>query len=136
MPAGTAIDVPAIPVTYVAGDRSQPIGVQAPEAFARLEGMIPSLRHRKFYGVVIDSEYRACVAIQDNSAGDEQPQAQFTIPAGRYFAQRLTGFVSDPSMIGQAVDELISNLDHDPTRPVVEFYRGHDDLSIRIPVKG
>lgn len=130
---GSIIDVAEIPVTYVAGDRTLPIPEQAPVAFERLESELTSIRGRKFFGVVQAGEYRACVAIGPNESQTLFPV--FKIPGGRYFCRRLDGFLSDASKIGQLVEQLVNRSDFDSSRPVIEFYRGHDELSIRVPVK-
>jgi hypothetical protein len=39
-----------------------------------------------------------------------------------------------PDAIGEAVDELCARRDYDPSRPVIEFYRSHTELVIRVPV--
>jgi hypothetical protein len=39
-----------------------------------------------------------------------------------------------PDAIGEAVDELCARSDYDPSRPVIEFYRSHTELVIRVPV--
>lgn len=62
MAADNIVTIDDIPVMYVAGRRGEPIGKQAPAAFAELESKLPSLKDRKFYGIVIGEEYRACVA--------------------------------------------------------------------------
>ena len=49
-------------VMYVAGETGKPIAGQAPKAFKELEAKLSSLKGRKFYGVVLGDEYRACVA--------------------------------------------------------------------------
>lgn len=118
---------------YVAGDRALPVPEQAPAAFEQLEVGLDSLRGRKFYGVVEAGEYRACVAVRP-----KDPDAHFPvyrIPGGRYFCHRLADFLSDAGRIGQLVEEMVHRSDFDSSRPVVEFYRGHDQLSIRVPVK-
>ena len=50
-------------VMFVAADRTRPNPEQAPLAFATLEGQLTTLRGRHFDGLVVDAQYRACVAI-------------------------------------------------------------------------
>lgn len=130
---GSIIDAPEIPVKFVAGDRALPVPEQAHSAFEQLEQSLGSIRGRKFYGVVSGGEYRACVAIQPNEPADSTPV--YLIPGGRYYCHRIDGFLGDPSRIGQLAEDLIARSDFDSSRPVVEFYRGHDKLSLRVPVK-
>jgi hypothetical protein len=54
-------------VVYVSGERGQPIPEQAPAAFDALEAMLPTLRKKRFYGVVTDGTYRACVAVDEGT---------------------------------------------------------------------
>lgn len=131
---GTIIDAPEIPVRYVAGDRTTPVPEQAPAAFEQLEANLDSLRGLKFYGVVMDGEYRACVAVPPGQVDANLPGSEFTIPGGRYFCRRLDDFLSDAGKISRLVDQTIVRSDFDSSRPVIEFYRGHDQLSIRVPV--
>ena len=63
MEADTIVMLPDIPVMYVAGQKGRPIAEQAPSAFQQLEARLPSLKQRRFYGVGLGDEYRACVAI-------------------------------------------------------------------------
>ena len=62
-----------IPIMFVAGDRTWPIPEQAPVALAMLEGKLTTLRARRFYGVVVDGQYRACVAIRPEDYTDALP---------------------------------------------------------------
>ena len=130
---GSIIDAPQVPVRFVAGDSSLPVPEQAPVAFEQLESELETIRGRKFYGVVQDGEYRACVAIRPDESAESFPL--FHIPGGRYFCRRMSGFLSDPGRIGQLVEQLIARRDFDASRSVIEFYRGHDELSVRVPIK-
>ena len=134
MPIDTIVDSPPIPVMYVAGDKSKPIGEQAPQAIDELENAMPSLQGSKFFGLVVDGEYRACVRIN----ADEQPQGvnypKFTIPGGRYVHRRLVDWNHEVELIGQTVSDLMSRPDYDSTRHVIEHYRSHTEIVIRVPV--
>ena len=58
-----------------------------------------------------------------------------TIPGGRYLRLRLIG---DPpgvyAQIEAAFDELFEHADHDPTRPLIEFYRREGEVDCLVPV--
>ncbi len=84
MPADTIVTVPDIPVMYAAGDSGEPIAEQAPKAFATLEAGLASLKGKRFYGVVVDGTYRACVALGAGDEGGSLPHPRWTIPGGRY----------------------------------------------------
>ncbi len=136
---GSIIEAPEIPVRYVAGDGVSPIPDQAPIAFEQLEASLGSVRGRKFYGVVQQGEYRACVAIRSDEPSDQSEPDEslplFHIPGGRYFCRRLEDFLPDNGRIGQLVEKLINRSDFDSSRPVIEFYRSHNELTVRVPVK-
>ena len=136
MPTDTVVESPSIEVMCVAGDRREPITVQAPKTLHRLETSLRSLRGRKFYGVVYDGEYKACVAIHPNDDLSSLPHPAFTIPGGRYVHRRLPDWGHQTEMIGQIVEELSARHDYDSSRPVIEFYRSHRELVIRVPVSG
>ena len=85
MQIDTIVDSPPSPVMYVAGDRSRPIGEQAPAAVDELETSLSSLRARKFYGVVVDGEYRACVRVRSDEDINNLKYPSFTISGGVMF---------------------------------------------------
>ena len=120
-------------VTYVAGAKGKPIAVQAPRAMQELEAGLASLKGRKFYGVVVGDEYRACVTLDRAEA----PPYQFptwTIPGGRYARRRIRDYQTDLSLIGKAVHELRRRPDADPSRPAIEFYRSRNEVLIMVAV--
>ncbi len=129
---GTITRLPEITVAYTTGDSSKPIPEQAPVAVERLETIVTSLRGKKFYGAVVDGEYRACVARDSTTSGLSLPE--FRIPGGRYYCQRLSGFLENPGNIGALVATLVQRGDFDESRYVVEYYRAHDEISVRVPV--
>lgn len=133
MLSGSIIDAPEVPVRYVAGDGAKSIPEQALAAFEQLESSLGSLRGRKFYGVAMAGEYKACVAASSDQSSDSLPV--YRIPGGRYFCHRIDDFLTDPGRISERVEQLIGRSDFDSSRPVIEFYRKHNQLSIRIPVK-
>jgi hypothetical protein len=54
---------------------------------------------------------------------------------GRYLRLRLVG--DAPGVYGQiaaAFDELFEHADHDPTRPLIEFYRREGEIDCLVPV--
>ena len=96
---------------------------------------MPTLVGQKFFGVVVDGEYRACVRVDPNSSNKEFTQfTEFTIPGGRYVHRRLVDWDHDVGLLLQAVEELMARSDYDPTRYVIEHYRSHTEVVIRVPV--
>ena len=65
--AGAVIELGSIEVVFVSGEKGLPIPQQAPYAFSALEALLPTLKRKRFYGVVIDGQYCACVAIDDDT---------------------------------------------------------------------
>jgi hypothetical protein len=82
MTADTIVTVQDTAVMYVAGDTGTPIAEQAPKAFKELEAKLSSLKGRKFYGVILGDEYRACVAMNL----EDDPLSLPLIRRGRYQA--------------------------------------------------
>ena len=93
-----------------------------------------SLRGKKFYGVVVDGEYRACVRVNSGEDPELREYLSFTIPGGRYVHRRPVDWDHHVELIGRSVNELIARADYDSSRPVIEFCRSHTELVIRVPV--
>lgn len=81
------IEFGAVEVVFVSGDKRLPIPQQAPSAFNALEALLPTLKKKRFYGAVIDGEYRACVAIDDDTRGLDLPR--WVLPSGRYAVRKI-----------------------------------------------
>ena len=92
------IAMPDIPVTYVAGAMDRPIPQQAPAALEKLEAKLPSLKGRRFYGVVVRNEYRVCVVIAKDDNLGALPHPRWTIPGGRYRAQEHRSLGRAPTL--------------------------------------
>jgi hypothetical protein len=134
MPVDTIVSSAPIPVFYVAGDSAKPISEQAPQAVDELEALMPSLQGSKFFGVVVDGEYRACVRQTPENSAIFAERSEFVIPGGRYIHRRLIDWNHQVELIDQTVNELMARPDYDPTRYVMEHYRSHTEIVIRVPV--
>lgn len=121
-----------VAVMYVAGERSRPIPEQAAGAFEALESDLASFKGRRFYGAVVDGEYRACVAVEPRDEG--LPLARWTLPGGRYRRIRIADWEAHRDEIGTVVAELRARCDSDPGRPVIEYYRSQRELQVLGPV--
>jgi len=125
----------AIPVMYVESTTGLP---GAAEAFSQLEGRLPSLKRRRFYGTFQppDGPYRACVAVEP----DDDPRAmglvEWTIPGGEYAHDRLKNWEDHIPEIGRTFERIARECERDPSRPSVEFYRSQKELVLLFPVKG
>src|SRR5438045_9717015 len=99
MEADTIVMLPDIPVMYVAGQKGRPIAEQAPSAFQQLEARLPSLKQRRFYGVGLGDEYRACVAIAPDDHPAALPHPRLTILDGSYALQRMRDYATHRHII-------------------------------------
>jgi hypothetical protein len=124
-----------VEVMYVAGEAGRPISEQAPDAFRKLEAKIGSLRGRRFYGVVVGEEYRACVAIRPEDDPAALALARWTIPGGRYVRRRIPNWESNLHLIGSTFETFRRRDDFDPSRLCVEFYRSRQELLLMAPVR-
>lgn len=131
----TIVAIESIPVMYVAGQPGRPIAEQAPDAFQRLEAKLASLKGRRFYGVVIGDEYRACVAIAPDDDIDALPHPTSTLPGGRYARSRIAAWEAHRDQIGPIMQALRRRPDFDPTRPCIEYYRSRGELLLMAPVR-
>lgn len=108
----------------------------ARKAFDALEGKLPTLKGRKFYGAVQDGEYRACVAL---APGDDPAAWGFetgVLPGGRYARAKLADWRSQVHEIARTFRALAEGRDVDPTRPAIEFYRSSRELVCLLPIRG
>ena len=112
-----------------------PSGPQgAGEAFDRLEARLPSLKGRKFYGAMLNGEYRACVALEAQDAPAAMGLETWTIPGGAYARRKLEGWPERLPEIGQIFGALAAEYPRDPARPNVEFYRSQKELLLFMAV--
>ena len=124
-----------IPVMYVAGDRTKPISEQAPAAFDKLEAKLETLKGRHFYGVVLDGEYRACVAVGPDEGPGKLPYPTWVIPGGRFARRKLADWEQHRDLIGPTMMEMRTRGDFDPSRPCIEYYRSQRELLLMAPIR-
>ncbi|MBI1727357.1 MAG: hypothetical protein HYR50_08810 [Candidatus Rokubacteria bacterium] len=112
-----------------------PSGPQgAGRAFDRLEASLPSLKGRRFYGTMLNGEYRACVAIEAQDAPAAMGLETWTIPGGVYARRKLERWQERTAEIGQIFCALAAEYPRDPVRPNVEFYRSQKELLLFMAV--
>ena len=106
--------------------------------FDKLEAKLPSLKKRKFYGVLDGTPehgtYRACVGILDGDNPTALGLETWTIPGGKYARAKIADWEKNLDKIGPAFDELLKQYTLDPTRPTIEFYRSQEELFLFLPV--
>jgi hypothetical protein len=135
MMTDTIVAVPDISVMYVVGEVGKPIAEQAPKAFKKLEAKLSSLKGRKFYGIVLGDEYRACVAIDPNDDPLSLPHPTWTLPGGKYVRRRISNWEDNLHLIGGTCETLSCRPDFDPSRPCIEYYRSRTELLVMVPVR-
>jgi len=119
---------------FVAADRTRPIAEQAPLAFATLEGQLTRLKGRRFYGVVVDGQYRACVAIRPEDYADAFPHPTWVIPGGKFARRKLAHWEQHRHLIGQTMLQMRERADYDTSRYCIEYYRSRRELLLMAPV--
>lgn len=122
-----------VEVMYVVADGGL-AGIKA--AWGALEGRLPSLRGRKFYGTFQfpDGPYRACVALTEQDSPEALDLERGMIPAGFYARKIVLNWEDDPKSIATGFDELAKHSTPDPTRPSIEFYRRHNEVILYLPI--
>ena len=106
----------------------------AAEAFDRLEACLPSLKGRKFYGTMLNGEYRACVELEPQDSPAAMGLETWTIPGGAYVRRKLPDWPEHVTEIGQIFGALAAEHPRDPARPNVEFYRSQKELLLFMAV--
>ena len=120
-----------IPVMYV----SAPNPKESAGAFNELESKLDVFKGRRFYGVVFDNEYRACVTLRSADEAEMLGLKSFTIPGGRYAKAKITDWSQHLDEICKVFDELAEEFTRDESRPVIEFYRSQKELILFLPIK-
>jgi hypothetical protein len=108
------------------------------EAWPEFEAAFDSLHGRRMMGLIDNraGTYRLCSERLPRDLENPLGLDETTIPGGRYLRLRLIG--DPPGVYGQiaaAFDELFERADHDPTRPLIEFYRREGEVDCLVPVK-
>jgi hypothetical protein len=100
----------------------------------RLEAKPASLKGRRFYGAVVDGEYRACVAIGPEDDLGDLPHPTWTIPGGKYVRRKLADGEHQRQEIAPSMMRMREGRDFDPSRPCVEDYRSQRELLLMVPI--
>src|SRR5688572_17326882 len=125
-----------IPMMYIVAEGGT---AGARDAFNKLEGKLPSLKGRKFYGIFQPEtgEYRACVAIESGDDPNRMGLATGVIPGGLYFREKLKNWMNRIDEIGKTFMAMTERekprVDH--SRPSIEFYRSQDELVLLLPIR-
>lgn len=107
-------------------------------AWPEFESAFDSLRGRKMAGLICnhDGVYRLSTLRLDRDVGNPLGLDETTTPGGDYLRLRLIG--EPPAIygrIGDAFDELFEHADHDPGRPLIEYYHSEGQVHCLVPVR-
>ncbi len=79
--------------------------------------------------------YTVCTPVRTDDAPEALELETGVLPGGAYLRGRLIG--EPPALyaaIGDAMAELETYRPRDPARPLIEFYRRHDQIELWVPV--
>lgn len=110
-------------------------------AFNALEAHLKSLKGRKFYGLVYETEsgldYHAGL-VPDNEIEERRFAALgfpiTEIPAGACARVKMLDWSSKTAQIGPSFGAMIQQHGIDPSRPQMEYYRSFTELHLLLPV--
>jgi DNA gyrase inhibitor GyrI len=110
---------------------------QIRQAWERLDRLVGSRRGRKFYGIfnAAAGTYRACVELRDGDRAEALGLERGVLEGGAYVRMRLRQ--KAPAMHDQIVavfEELQESSGRDRGRPRIEYYRGHGEVDVLMPV--
>ncbi len=105
--------------------------------FTHLESRLPTLRQRKFYGVMFGNKYWAAVELKPQDDPTAMKLKVGKIPGGVYICTKLKDWRQESlaNDIPQTFNEITMGKHVDPTRPFVEFYRSQQELILYAPVR-
>ena len=79
--------------------------------------------------------YTVCTPVRQGDNPEALGLQTGTLPGGAYLRGRLVGEPSVIySLIGPGMDELRTMVEFDTARPLVEFYRRHDQVELWVPI--
>jgi hypothetical protein len=126
------------PVMFLAAEADpRTVAGAAQRAFSEIESCLGTLRGRRFFGVfaIASGEYLACVQMRDEDDARALGLEETVLRGGAYLRATITG--SPPAVyaqIGPTFEELEKLQRPDPSRPLIEFYRRHDEIDLLLPV--
>lgn len=127
-----------LPVMYQQSENGIATAYLAVEA---IEAKLPTLKSRKCFGVFFPEtgEYRSCVSILPDEDPAQLELPVWMLPGGKYARTKIKDWDQKVSrageVIGQAINEMTTQINIDSTRPFIEFYQSHTELHLLLPVK-
>ena len=111
------------------------------ESFRALETHLQTLKGRKFYGLVFETEdgmdYYAGFVPDNDIEENRFTELGFSvmeIKAGKCVRVKLNDWASKTDQIGPTMGAMIAQYGIDPSRPQMEFYRSSSELHLLLPV--
>ena len=111
---------------------------QVQRAWPKFEASLDSLRGRRMMGLVYNRQniYRIATSKLDRDSDHTYDLQETVVPGGDYLRLTLVGTPPEIySRIGAAFDALLEQADHDPDRPLIEFYRREGEIDCLVPVR-
>ena len=107
-------------------------------AWPEFEAALDSLKNRRMMGLIFNREnvYRLATSKLERDTDSTYGLAETVVPGGPYLRLALVG--QPPHVYGQigaAFDALFEYADHDPERPLIEFYRREGEVDCLVPVR-
>lgn len=111
-----------------------PMGAGA--AFTKLESHLPTLKGRKFYGLVSDvgKTYLACVALTSEDKPEIWGLEVSSIRGGKYAKTKIKDWPKNLDQVLPAFEWLSKEYKEDSSRPRIEFYRSQTELILLLPI--
>lgn len=105
-------------------------------AWPSFEAAFDSLQGRKMAGLIYNTDHTYRLTSQRLTRDTTVPVGMnsTTTPGGNYLRLRLLG--EPPGVydhIADAFDELFEHADHDPTRPLIEYYHSEGRVDCLVP---
>jgi hypothetical protein len=111
---------------------------QVQRAWPRFEACLDSLQGRRMMGLVFNRQgvYRIATSKLARDSDHCYDLAETVVPGGDCLRFTLVGPPPEVySRIGAAFDALFEQADHDPDRPLIEFYRREGEIDCLVPVR-
>ena len=122
-----------ISVMYAVSENG-PMGAAA--VFKKIEDAINwELKGRKFYGVMQNGEYKACVSKIYSDDPNKLGLLTTTIPGGKYARTKIADWEKHVEEISSTFDKLRKDHTIDTSRPDIEFYRSQKELFLFVPIQ-
>ncbi len=109
------------------------------ETFDRLESALPTLKGRRFYGLIKYHEnqvdYYACVNLEEGDDPDKSGFERIVLHKGKYDREKVQDWEENIDTIPEIFEKLEARNDVDEGRFSVEYYRSRRELFLMLPTK-